>query len=233
MNTYQKPFAPTSIEDFIFSTSEGKHFMHGLLNGEVNFPDSQCMICLHGTFGTGKTTLAKMLPKLLEESGNLPFFDREQNFFTHSQWYHFTMCGNAVNRSNFAEELVKRVTTPMNAGAYGWRYEILDEADMLTEALQKSLKGLADPEHGTIFILTTNHLNRIDPALIDRSKLIEMNRPTNDQIKQKAREWMMANSLRGDELTEEDLDLVAKASKGFRQFIPNMAMLINACKEYT
>ena len=53
-------------------------------------------------------------------------------------------------------------------------YIVLDEVDLLTEAAMSSLKSIMNKSE-TIFIMTTNHLNKIDRGVINRSVLVDFN----------------------------------------------------------
>ena len=65
-----------------------------------------------------------------------------------------------------------------------YHYIVLDEVDLLTEAAMSSLKSIMNkPE--TIFIMTTNHLNKIDRGVINRSVLVDFNAaPDSDWLVQ-------------------------------------------------
>jgi DNA polymerase III delta prime subunit len=53
---------------------------------------------------------------------------------------------------------------------------ILDEVDLLTDAAKASFKALMNYTH-VVFIMTTNHLNQVDPGVQNRSVLVDMNVP--------------------------------------------------------
>ena len=55
-------------------------------------------------------------------------------------------------------------------------YVILDEVDLLTVAASASLKSIMNRK-SVVFILTTNHLNKIDLGVQNRSVLVDLNAP--------------------------------------------------------
>jgi DNA polymerase III delta prime subunit len=60
--------------------------------------------------------------------------------------------------------------------ASGLHYVILDEVDLLTDAAMTSFKSLMNRKN-VVFIMTTNHLDKIDAGIQNRSVLIDMNQP--------------------------------------------------------
>ncbi len=222
---FQSPFAPKSLKDFAFNNPASKQTIYGIVNGAVPFPGNKCAICLHGAYGTGKTTLAKMLPTLLEASGFLPTFPRH-NVFHPYNWEHFTKCGLAGNTVAFSQAIAQRVHDHMLAGPTGWHYEILDEVDLLTTAAQASLKSLMDPSHGTIFILTTNHPNLLDKGVVNRSHMIEMNYPNLQQYQAIATSWLIQEGFTGNEVTAAQWATIIAGCKGFRDLGDAVATII-------
>ena len=60
-------FTPRSLDDMVFGNAAAKDMLTNIVSGNLPFPAfGKCGILLHGAWGTGKTTLAKMLPDLLE-----------------------------------------------------------------------------------------------------------------------------------------------------------------------
>ncbi len=227
MAQYSQPFAPKKYSDFVISDPASKRTLDGILAGSVPFPGKKCAICFHGAYGTGKTSLARLLPGFLEASKHLPEFPRPDSVFGAYNWEHFTGCGLAGNTVNFVQNLVARVNDPMLAGPTGWHYETFDEVDLLTPAAQASLKTLCDPLNGTIFIFTTNYLNKVDKALLNRSHLIEMNHPSHQQYEKLGRQWFVEAGLTGNELTPAQWKTLISSCRGFRDFGDTVQTAIN------
>jgi DNA polymerase III delta prime subunit len=57
-------------------------------------------------------------------------------------------------------------------------YFIFDEVDKLTTGAQQSLKSVMGLKR-SMFIFTTNYLNRVDLGVINRCHLVEMNQAAN------------------------------------------------------
>ncbi len=70
----------------------------------------------------------------------------------------------------------------MSANTSGYHYFVLDEVDNLTKGAQASLKsamGIVE----TIFILTTNHIGKIDAGVKNRCVLVNCNAgPAQDYL---------------------------------------------------
>mgnify|MGYP006219845403 CR=1 FL=1 len=58
---------PNCLNDFLFSNATDRQTLEFILQRKLPFPfGGKSGILLHGTWGTGKSTLAKLLPGLLE-----------------------------------------------------------------------------------------------------------------------------------------------------------------------
>ncbi len=229
-NIYQPPFAPKSLKDFAFNNPASKLTIEGIVNGAVPFPANKCAICLYGAHGSGKTTLAKLLPTLLEASGNLPTFPRCYSFFAAYNWVNFRPCNILCGDKTFLKQLASDVFSPMLGGPSGWHYEILDEVDNLSPTAQASLKGLIDPAHGTIFIMTTNHPERMDKGLINRSHMIEMNYPSPQQYQNLGTNWLIQSGFTGNEVSQAQWSKIIAGCKGFRDLGDAVATVINTLR---
>ena len=62
-------FKPNCIDDFLISNSEDRRKIELILSRQLPFPfGGKSGILFHGTWGTGKSTLATLLPELIEMS---------------------------------------------------------------------------------------------------------------------------------------------------------------------
>jgi DNA polymerase III delta prime subunit len=84
----------------------------------------------------------------------------------------------------------------------------------LTKAAQASLKTTITFAKSTIFILTTNHLPKLDKGLRDRSVLVEMNQPKAADCVPLAQRFFRQMGLKGDEVEAAVFEQIAQASRG-------------------
>lgn len=219
------PFPPTSLADFTISDPISKMHIESIVNGKLPFPMQKNCICLCGTYGTGKTTLAELLPSLLEASGNLLPFTRLHNLFGSPNYWHVTSCGQGSNGTSIMQAIDGRQKTDVYLSPNGYFYEILDEVDLLTLSAQESLKSKISFAKSTIYILTTNHRTKLDGGLVDRSFMIEMNQASAADMAVMGRRFLRQMGLVGNELSDSYLMNLAAASRGsIRDFGFSMAV---------
>lgn len=168
---------PKSLDDFVISRHEKQMpLLRAYVEGSIPFPSSATnTIILHGQYGSGKTQLAKLLPEFIETSRATEdsMIDGKVQYETK-----FIGCGGEPLAEkqkivSFIKERMKYAFLPQSGE---FRYFIFDEVDEWLSA-QSDLKALISHTDGrSVFILTTNHFNKLDKGLVSRAVCFEMNK---------------------------------------------------------
>jgi len=136
---------PRTIEDIILLPRIGKHFENGI---EGNY-------IFHGNFGTGKTSLARILIGLYTK--DKAFLEINSSLYTSVE-----VLRNEI--SDFCK------FKPMLEADSDIKYVFLDEFDRVSIQFQDAFKAFIEKysKNGVRFIITTNHINQISDGIKSR-----------------------------------------------------------------
>ena len=136
---------PRKLEDMILLPRIRKHFEGGLRGNYI----------FYGNFGTGKTSLARILIGLYTK--DKPFLEINSSIDTSIN----------VLRSEI-DDFCK--FTPMLESDSDFKYVFLDEFDRTSAEFQDAFKAFIEKysKRGVRFIITTNHINKIEGGIKSR-----------------------------------------------------------------
>jgi len=206
-------YEPKTINDIIWGNTESRLRIEDIVSGAEAIPSSgKSAILLYGVFGTGKTTLANLLPNAIEKGRSNEDLAIEADFIA---------CQQGFNGPQVMS-LIERVLSKTSFNASGLHYFVLDEVDNLTKLAQQSLKSALNTNRG-IFILTTNNISELDKGLKDRCVLVEMNAAAISDYLPLAKNLV---SDMGVVMSDDDLLPTISAAKGsLRNLIHNVERL--------
>ena len=206
-------YEPKTINDIIWGNTESRLRIEDIVSGAEALPYcGKSAILLYGVFGTGKTTLANLLPNAIEKGRADEDLAIEADFIA---------CQQGFNGPQVMS-LIERVLSKTSFNASGLHYFVLDEVDNLTKLAQQSLKSALNTNRG-IFILTTNNISELDKGLKDRCVLVEMNAAAVSDYLPLAKNLV---SDMGVVMSDDDLLPTISAAKGsLRNLIHNVERL--------
>lgn len=209
-----KKYQPQTIAEVVFGNDESRQLIEDITNGTFPFPfEGKTGILLYGTYGTGKTTLANILPEAIElgQTGQPLSFHAE-----------FFGCQQGHSSSIIADS-IKKQDKVLSLNYSGKHYYIFDEVDNLTKAAQAGLKTTLNSPRGA-FILTTNNISQLDKGVKDRCILVEMNAAADEEY------LPLARRIAADEnvvLNDSQLLTAIAGNNGsFRSVIFNVLLLV-------
>lgn len=200
---------PKTLDDIILLPRIRKQFENGVNTNYI----------FHGHYGTGKTTLARIL--VGKYSKDKAYLELNSSLFTSID----------VLRSEI-ETFCK--TSPMMDTDSDIKYVFLDEFERVSPQYQDAFKAFIEKYHKNVrFILTTNHLNKISPGI--KSRFTEINFDCLDQEEEKFLKKEIFKRIVNTVLPEEKFEIpkenlisiVNKKFPDFRGMLQSVQIYIN------
>jgi replication-associated recombination protein RarA len=153
--SFETKYAPTTISDLIITDPNTLHviqqFAAGLLHGNI---------LLHGPFGTGKSTTARLM--LEPVIGDRCFYGKEQ----------LPIYSGSTLSSDF--ERLESEYNCQSPSIESPGYVIIEEVDQMSKQNQLRLRAYLDERSWRKVVMTTNNPHHIDQGLVSRSREIEI-----------------------------------------------------------
>lgn len=166
---FDATYEPKSLNDIAFNYAKDRSKLGDIVTGRSGFPGSgRNGILLVGDTGSGKSTLAKLLPNWIEQA---------RGGVEATPSYH--QIGAEKDNGVQLIILVRNIASLVPLQQQ-FNYIVLDEVDLLSWQAMADLKSCMNVAFGSsVFILTTNNIEKVDNAVVDRCHVFYLDHAPN------------------------------------------------------
>ena len=190
MNTQYK-YRPKKIDDFVFATEKLHRQISRYTSGHAVRP-----LVLHGKNGTGKSTLADLIPKAIDGPEVIVTKIKAEDLNSNTE------VRKRLTRLKHFDRMFKPESQSRN-------YTIIEEVNFDPKAKGALRESLDEMEGRDLFIFTTNEVEKLDEGLLSRAEVIEIPPAPPDRFFSRAQKILLSEGLKlEDQLIEAVLDSV-------------------------
>ena len=161
--SFEQKYHPTKLSEVVYPDAHSEKIIQ-----EYASAQRTRSLLLHGAWGSGKTTVAKLIPPAFDI--NFP----ESPLVTNGYLDVMYLEGGSTDRSNVGVKKIKARTGTVCLNGSDMHYVIIDEADMLSVQYQGALKALMTDRPHVLFILTTNYIDKINGGILSRCEKVHL-----------------------------------------------------------
>jgi replication-associated recombination protein RarA len=148
-------YRPKSLDEYVFPNDEVRQVAMSYASGKQSRP-----LLLHGTFGTGKSLLAELIPKAIETETD-PRINKILSYELHSN-------------KEICEQFNKNKTFDLLFNGQKFNYFIVEEINFLVRGAD-ALRVIMDKYQGIdLTIFTSNELHKVDGGIKSRCKCLHV-----------------------------------------------------------
>lgn len=154
-----------SYKQIVYPSQTVECLVDDIVTNQLTFPaNGKNGLLIYGPYGTGKSTLARLLPADME-------LHRSGKSNASVTFVNVVAGNNSTTLLSHISNVADNVA--LNGGL---QYFVLDEVDNLGPQAMKSFKGIMDNKNA-VFIMTTNNYSSIDHGVISRCLEVPMSPP--------------------------------------------------------
>lgn len=213
---FNHKYAPQKFSDLVFQNDVVKKRLEAYVLGK-----KKDNILIYGPYGTAKSTTARIIA----------IESRKQEDAL------FEIGVDAVNCVKFCNHAADKIS--FDVVERGWSmsgqkfpYAVLDEFDLLSQAHQDLVRDVMDRNLGRAgFILTTNHLHRIDGAIQSRCDIVELPRLQSDVLLDASQKILKTEGVTiSDKIV---LKLISNCQGDWRALLRQLEEVVNGIRQKT
>lgn len=215
MNTQYK-YRPQRIDDFVFANDRLEQQIKRYTSGRSLRP-----LVLHGTNGTGKSTLADLIPKSLDGSQVKITRIKAEDLNSNAEVRKFFSRNKQFDKF-FAPDGQSRC------------YTVVEEVNFDPKAKGALRDSLDEMEGRDLVIFTTNELGKLDEGLLSRAEVIEIPPAPPERFLSHAQTILQAEGIELDDGSViEVLESVFELHRDNRAYYKALDEIIDAWQEDT